>query len=200
MEIKDLIENIEANNGKFEKLSKAKKRVVVAQDCLDRIKAGQFQPERNKFIDDRDLSRLVTGNDIYVNLENVVSVESCSLKDRINEIPKCTACAKGSLFLAFIGRANNFDVNDVNFRNNNATNDNFHAKLLEIFDIKQLALIEFAFEKRLYMKVDLEGNAINFTEKTVDKAVEFFKFYDGSENRMIGICENIIKNKGTFKP
>jgi hypothetical protein len=38
--LEELVARIEASNEKFITLSKAKQRVVIAQDCLDRMKIG----------------------------------------------------------------------------------------------------------------------------------------------------------------
>ncbi len=198
--ITDLMAKIEASNVTFAKLPKTKKRVVIAQDCLERINIGQLNPSRGKFIYETDLTYLMIGEfDDKFRPSTVSKVDECSLKTRFNEMPTCSACAKGSLFLSFVGRVNAFDVNDINFKNNNATNDKSHSKLLEIFDIRQLALIEYAFERVLFIDTDLEGKPINFTEATRKKAIRFYETYPDSKDRMIAICENIIANNGTFK-
>lgn len=196
--LKQLVEEIEAGNEQFEKLPKSKKRVVIAQDCLDRIDIGHLRPRGGRFINDEHLSYLVTG-DYYKSIGKIKNVESCSLKTKFNEIPQCSACAKGSLFLSLVGRVNKFDINDINFDNNNSSHDKSHAKLLEIFDLKQLALIEFAFEGSQYIRVDSEGKDIKFSNKTKNKIHMFHNSYYGSTDLMVAICKNIIENKGTFK-
>ncbi len=193
-----LVARIEAGNEKFVKLSKAKQRVVIAQDCLDRMEIGHLKPKGGKFIDDSHLSLIVLG-DAKGNMRNVTEVASCSLKEKFNSMPVCSACAKGSLLLSFVGRINHFDVNDLTFGNNNPTDDKSHAKLLEIFDLRQLALIEMAFEDSLYIHETLEGKPLKFTKNTHKKASDFWYNYDYSTDRMRAICENIIANKGTFK-
>lgn len=196
--LEELVTRIEASNEKFVKLSKAKQRVVIAQDCLDRMNIGHLKPKGGKFIDHDDLRTIVLGNS-NISLDDVTQVESCSLKEKFNAMPVCSACAKGSLLLSFVGRINNFDVNDLTFQNNNDSNDKSHSKLLEIFDVRQLALIEMAFEDCLYISETQEGKPINFTKNTHKKASEFWYNYDYSRDRMIAICKNIIENKGTFK-
>lgn len=196
--IKSLVEKIEANNEKFAKLPKSKQRVVIAQDCLERIKVGHLSPATGRFINETDFRFLLTGNHHAI-VKKQDDLESCSLKERINEIPQCSACAKGSLFLSLIGRVNKFDVKDFQLKNGNDTKDNPHARLMEYFDIKQLALIELVFENQLYIDEDLEGKTIRFNSSTYDKAELFHYAYHLEEERMIAICENIIKNKGTFK-
>jgi hypothetical protein len=196
--LEELVARIEASNEHFVTLSPAKQRVVIAQDCLDRMNIGHLTPSRGKFIDSWDLSLIVVG-DSDANLDGVTEVPSCSLKDRFNEIPVCSACAKGSLLLAFVGRINHFDVNDLNFGNNNDTTDKSHAKLLEIFDIRQLALIEMAFEDHLFITETPEGKPLKFARSTHKKASDFFHSYEDSNERMRAICETIIENKGTFK-
>jgi hypothetical protein len=165
---------------------------------LFRPNENRIKPSGGKFIEHYDLTLLVLG-DSKGDLDNVTAVESCSLKEKFNAMPVCSACAKGSLLLSFVGRINNFDVNDLTFGNNNDTNDKSHAKLLEIFDIRQLALIEMAFEDQLYITETPTGKPVKFTRNTHIKASEFFYKYNYSRERMTAICKNIIENKGIFK-
>lgn len=206
MKLENLFEKIEKENASFKKLSKSQKRVVVAQDCLARIECNQFKVARGQVID--------TGKDLRI---------ADSVKTFINTNTKftCSACAKGSLFLSFIGRTNQFQGHE--FEGINSLRSIEHKKLLEIFTIKQLSLIETAFEGVQYLVDDNNFKRITFNQTTKENLYKFwenlgiklnerFKNLKGSSvfqgniknidfnNLLAKICENIIENKGTFKP
>jgi hypothetical protein len=69
-------------------------------------------------------------------------------------------------------------------------------KLDSIFTKKQLLLIEAAFEQG-------SGGLDNYYDKSDTlhhKAVSFGYQYRFSEERFVAIMQNIIENKGTFRP
>jgi len=72
---------------------------------------------------------------------------------------------------------------------------NFLSKSTTIF----LSLIELAFEGSQYLDFDNENRRIKFSNDTFKRAIRFLTNFDATE-RLIKICENIIENKGTFKP
>ena len=186
MSLKKLVARIEAENEIFDSLSKAEKRVRIAQDCLERIKLNLISPYTNNFLYPASIS--------------VLQMNS-NLKESVNSNIQCSACAKGGLFLSYVGRVNNFD--SCKLVGGNDVDDSEHKKLLEIFTLRQLALIEFAFEGNQYLNRywDKSGEnsiEIKFSEKLQINAYNFCRRYDVKE-RLIAICENIIENKGTFK-
>jgi hypothetical protein len=160
------LKRIEETNELFNNSSNAEKRVMVAQDCIDRIKAKLLEPQTARIIRLPDFKN--------VNKENVNSVT-------------CEVCAKGGLFASYVGRVNNFDESSYI---TNSENNPAHKKLLEIFTLKQLAIIEYAFEGQQY---------INSVYISNSSALRFFyQSYETDEKRLIAICENIIKNNGDF--
>jgi hypothetical protein len=162
------LKRIEKTNELFNSSTPEEKRVMIAQDCIDRIKAKLLDPQRQRII------RLP--NWAYVNKENVNSIT-------------CEVCAKGGLLASYVGRVNNFDESS-NISNND---DNIaHNKLLEIFTLEQLAIIENAFEGVKYiLSVDISDSLGSALRK-------FYLDYETDEERLIAICENIIKNNGDF--
>ncbi len=174
--VETLIKNIEASNEVFNKATKAEKRVMIAQDCIARINVKLLFPNRGSLIKSESLS---------VNKETLNSVE-------------CQVCAKGGLFASYVGRVNNFDARTSICGWNSPKND-LHRKLSEIFTYKQLSLIEMAFEGRKYLYLDNKGNDISFDNKTYIKAESYRNSFESADECLIEICENIIRNKGTFK-
>lgn len=178
---KKFIAKIEAENELFNSMSKAEKRVRIAEDCLERIKLNLYEPNSGCFI---------TGQ-----TQRLLEIKP-DLKDSVNSSIQCSACAKGGLFLTYVGRVNNFKSSQLDGGNNIRTND--HRKLLEIFTARQLALIEFAFEGSQHIHYDLRHGEIDLDDLE-DKISKFYEKYNDDRKRMIAICENIIKNKGMFK-
>lgn len=139
--VASLAKKIEADNEKFNSASKAEQRVMVAEDCLIRIDLKQIEPKSGTFCK----INASAGS-------NVKSVLSTS------ETLVCKSCAKGSLFMSYVGRVNNYNSTDKTM--DNSLKDIEHMKLLEIFSIEQLALIETFFEGKQYINEenDLSGH------------------------------------------
>ncbi len=180
--LKQLVKKIAKDNTKFAKMSKADKRIEIAQDCIVRIKQEQLIVETG---------RVITYNADWVNNESImteINDDSCDFE--------CTVCAKGALFMSYVGRVNDFNFVQIE-------DDTYHStreikKLLEIFTDKQLILIETYFEGRQVVK-EYKGNCFYFDDDVIDYAYNF-ELKTKSDTRLIMICENIIENNGTFKP
>jgi hypothetical protein len=186
--LKEFALQIEADNEKFAKMTPARKRVTVAKDCLLRIELNQIQPSKG------NLFRKPFFNGIYHDTQAKKLLNT-------NTTFHCEACAKGGLLLAYVGRANELNYGELS--SGNSLNDTIHMKLREIFTPEQLALIEFAFEGKQYLhhyKVGDKWHQINFTDEVEINAVNFYNSYDESNERLIAICKNMIKNKGKFIP
>lgn len=100
--------------------------------------------------------------------------------------------------MSYVGRVNKINYEDMSFpvHQNNITSSE-HSKLLKIFSLRQLALIELVFEGRQFIDTDIKGGYLNFDR---EKVRNFRKPYHEDDNELlIAICNNIIKNKGTFK-
>lgn len=212
----ELTKKIEADDAIFASLDNAGKIVKIAEDCIQRIRMKQISTYPGSF------------------LEDVTENKADSLKCLLNTNSKftCQSCAKGGLFLSYVGRVNDFSVGQIQYGNDIRNNE--HVKLLEIFTIEQLALIEYAFEGIQHLGGYVKnGQNINiqFDDKTENKVKKFFKKYGGimseldfittyervdlvdfaeeelfkvkqyfknSDKRLIAICQNLIKNNGTF--
>lgn len=100
---------------------------------------------------------------------------------------QCTACAIGSMFLANVLRRKRASKVAL-------TNDfECHDRLERYFSRLQLGLIESAFE----MQNMVSGMP---TTPDIDGAIEFGQNYPNNDQRLEAIMENIIANKGEFKP
>lgn len=120
---------------------------------------------------------------------------------------KCEGCARGALFLAKLDRQNSLKLADLGIcavdPNEDAYCDNTEedgaqtigvdrhttTEYLHEFVPDQLRLIEAAFERDPQDGYEDEFAAIQFGEK-----------FKTPSKRLRAICENIIKNKGEFRP
>jgi len=115
--------------------------------------------------------------------------------DTITE--KCDVCALGACMLSFVRLYDDVTLDDLNYRSISnyelieATFPTIKKKLLTAFSAKQLILIESAFEKE----------SINNTLCIdVEDAISFGEAYPNNTDRLKAIMENIVENKGKFKP
>lgn len=172
--LKSFIKSIEKTNKEFEAASKAEKRVMIAKDTIEKIKLNNLSAFKGQFIRNEFGSR------------NPFE----SFKDYTNE-NLCKVCAKGALFCSFVGRVNEVTLGEI--RGGNSIDNLEHKKLLSIFTKIQLDLIETAFEGVSYLNICKNEDLLINAEAYLNK-------YPDNDKRLIVICENIIKNKGTFKP
>lgn len=178
----------ERRNQAFAKLSDARKRVVVAQDVLDQLR----------------LRRFVAPTGIYLQpateeaKDQFDSYDEESSKKPVHELlegVKCQVCGIGSLFVAAVDRANACTIEDMD---HSYENSNFMREYLgEFFSDEQLVLIETAFETEL---IHSGGTGLNRFSPKVEAAIAFGEKSTSAEKRLKRIMENIISNKGTFKP
>ena len=173
----EFVKQIEKENEEFLNLPKNKKKVRLAQDVLTRLKFNNIKPLQGEFY---------RSNDVFKSAKEILN----------NFTNTCECCAKGSLFLSYIGRVNNYT-----FKNNQSwslldKDGAEHQKLLEIFKIEELDAIEIAFEGRSYLHV--------ISEKEVNKVLAWRKklkqgkTLKGNTKILKAICNNIIKNDGKF--
>lgn len=196
----------------FNRLSKAKKAVLVAEDALLQIKAKKYFIKKGNYI------------------HNLQIIGTYKKTDEINEkfdnIKKCECCALGSMLLSCTHLGNNLKIRDVITKSPfterlnsgviNDTNSKINSLFSSIFDSKQLLLIENAFEGygsfnnvpineiKLFYKEDFEYfehtrySSAELTFEETLQCTKFYRKYKNDENRMKAICNNIIKNNGKF--
>lgn len=186
--IKELAAKIEKDNAAFKKANKGRRRVLVAQDVLKRIEAEQILASKG------DVIRLHVATGVLANRQKNPEADLKTLLNTCKNVGSCEVCAKGALFLGVVGRVNNMTIGEV--RSELSVNDNVHEKLLEVFSLDQIALIECAFEGSMY----ISSRLTKLTANEIEKAEGFRDVYYSEEETLIAICQNIIKNKGTFIP
>lgn len=167
----------------FSQLSAEEKRIAIAKDVIARIKVSQFKPIRGwiwKFSDKqmRETNPLKPLHEIVLEKQN------------------CSVCAKGALFMSCVGFTNNMLFDDVRDRQSQFDDEKQQKSITKVFSKTQLEMIETSYEKKYF--------GWNYTllnkQKEQEKCIAFGKKFGNDKDRMIGICKNIIKNNGTFKP
>ena len=183
--LKQLAEQIESSNKEFEKMTPAKQRVEIAEDCLARISIGQFEPE--------------TGCTFSKSVENYRG----SVKDVINDedsLFNCSVCAKGGLFMSYVGRVNTLDFGDLERDHKIESGD--MKFLTNLFEPNQLEIMEVFFEGVRYGEYgELEpriATTANITKKELQTLDDITDVYYTPKKRLEYICKNLIENKGTF--
>ena len=185
MKRKSLIDRIRINNDKFLNMSKNEKKVEIAKDVLARLEIGNIEARQWCFFD------------FY---EKEVIKED--LKSVINH-PKtvCKVCAKGSFFLALVGRTNDFKTTQLaRTFEDNSKDSSTHEKLQEIFTLEELDEIETFFEGQSYINIISDETCdklFDYTDNVIDTLSS--KTYEEYHTILLKeICYNIIANKGKF--
>jgi hypothetical protein len=169
----------------FGRMSAAAKRVAIAKDVIAQIRAKQYRIKCGIWLS-------VDGIDTDVGVEGACQAALLGQEIKI-EPAKCDCCALGaamasSLRLFNIGEfCNDVELGDLT------------KQLGKFFSKEQMGLIEATFECRSEPLCELapEGKD-EFSDLFIYNTARFRRMT--CENRAIAIFENIIKNKGTFKP
>lgn len=191
-DIKELAEYIDLSNEAFALMTKNEKKVQIAKDCLSRIELGQLEPYKGAIVSYSSIQKLGKTNNNLTSLKDILN----------NDIRPCEVCAKGGLFMSYVGRTNDFrlcDFTSSDLEKYNSFSDSEHKKLLEIFTAKELAYIEFAFEGNQLLDKFKNGKPLYFSYLEHQRVKNFFETFGYPEARLVAICNNIIDNNGKFK-
>lgn len=169
---------ITKKNEVFEKLTKAQKRVQIAQDVIKSLNAGKLVAEQGIYVT-RNRKTKALGKELFD--ENV----TCGLDTILEKIPKCNVCALGGLFVEAVKRHDKITTDEIS---SDPWQHELHYYLKKFFSVEQLRMIEDAFESE---GPSMYGN---------DKALTFCNTLKKPRDRMLKIMNNIVENNGTFRP
>lgn len=119
---------------KFEELTKAEQRVVIAKDLIARLKANEFIAKSNTYLRSPELRGTIE------NTKELRDVLSGTV---------CTGCEIGGLFLCAVDRFNALklrDAGDLIGKSFSGNNYRMEAYLQQWFPAQTLAAVERAFE------------------------------------------------------
>jgi hypothetical protein len=204
---------IARRNAAFKKASPAQKRVLIAKDVIAQVKAKRFIAQSGIWaaICDKD-GKFVSHNNVLKPAD--AQVQSLFLS---GDVAKCNCCALGGILMSCTLYNNHQSLKDLNqdldISCKVKNGEKFSNGLHRFFSRRQLALIECAFEGGsggfiVYKKFDADGNIHIFSASllrnvprvTLERVLDYWKDYPKPDRRMYAIMQNIIKNKGTFKP
>lgn len=182
-------------NKAFQALSPAEKRVYIARDVLAQIASKKLVPTIGIWLSGK-------GRDLFTEKDLNKDPE---LQDILKKTKQCEGCAIGGMFMCAVQTADQLKLSKLegvkNFKEDQEDNpgqyhyldndidqrDAFNY-LKKFFSSNQLAMIETAFERG--------GGAYH----AHDGSADFVTSITGASERMKLIMQNIIVNKGTFRP
>jgi hypothetical protein len=189
-------EQIKADNKKFKKLSQPRKRVAIARDALTQL-GLRLRPVTGKWV----LFNKILDTE---GLRDTTQVQSI-----LNHTEQCKVCAKGALFVCMVDKSNDVTLADAPITTNwTHSASQIHGRatdpyLTRLFSAEQLNLIEIAFEGESFDYMTGLNAKNSFEERRAAENFFLVFGYNKAENaelRLRAILENIIANKGTFKP
>lgn len=189
---------IKRNNLAFKKATKAEKKVMIAKDVLARLKTGQYKANTGNWASFHNVD-----NKFDEWLDN--NPEEASLQKEIIKGETCECCALGGLLASCVAINNNYSVDDYlngglepTFEGDINYGESDKTGLNKLFTQKELREIEFCFESgngaTSYHNIHLKDEAKR------EKLLLFSNKYDYYQDLLKAIMENIVKNKGKFKP
>lgn len=172
-----------------------KMQVAVARDVLKWIKPSKVKASGNGYV----VNRKAQSCDLLLGTDSKKVAKTLQ--------KECQVCAKGAMFLSLVAMKNEFNFgkvihtlggNDYD-RHISLDQTQLVSRLSNVFDKNQLDLIELCFETNEYeAKESLE---IPEQDRTLeDDARIFGGRYKRDITRLRKIMENIIENKGEFRP
>jgi len=182
---------IKRKNKTFKKLTKPQKRVAIAKDVLKQIKDKSLIPDRyNYLIPASSFNFYESGGE---ELSTVLYNESCRV------------CALGSVFACIIKKENDFIIPNQSLRlEGDKYGADLRRRVRKYFSSLQMAMIESAYMRSagyfIYEKIDRDKhlNIMNICEDYRSANNVNSCMYNKKALNLI--MQNIIDNKGTFKP
>jgi hypothetical protein len=170
-------------------LSRREMRIEIAKDAVAQIRSGKM--------------KVSTGNYFSFNTHEV------NPESQVCEVLKtktCEVCALGSMFASSVNKYNDLVVNQLWIYSANDTvnlsRDTTVRRLSKYFDIHQLNLIEYFFERRnvldeLWPAISV---ALHRQHAPIDiqKLINHYFSDSYATNSLIKILQNIIANDGDF--
>jgi hypothetical protein len=163
-------------------------RVIIACDVIEQIKLGRYYVQSGRYVSrDHIDAQLLRG----------------SIKNNFDKINNCQVCAIGSCFLSIVKFKNNVNFEEIGGSwSDFVYTKKFRDLLLSFFSAEQLVLIEIAFEESVRFGAAMWDTTVrgNMDYYLRVKARKFGEKYPYPDDKLIAIMQNIIDNKGEFKP
>tara|TARA_R110000868_G_scaffold1729_1_gene13860 strand:- start:956 stop:1504 length:549 start_codon:yes stop_codon:yes gene_type:complete len=169
-------------NNIFTKATKKEKKILIAKDILANLKLKKYIANSGSYFDKATLG-------------DTIGYES-DLQENFNKIENCYCCQLGACLLSSTKFQNKLTPDDLS-----GSNSSSWKQLLNIFTIRELAIMEQCFEGGSYF--DQSIVAYDTFQYVLDsdlkeKCDDFQYHFDSDEDRMKAICNNIIKGKQIY--
>jgi hypothetical protein len=158
------------------KLTKAQMRVIIAKDAIKQIRAQVLQVQ--------------TGNYLILP-ESTFEIDQQTCLEQ-----PCKVCQLGSALVSAIHKFNH----ETAFTIHGSDSRSLVKKLKRWFSIKQMVMMEAAFEKSTAACQVKNQTNFNISRKLLDACFDFAGQNLSGVDLSIAIWKNVIKNKGEFKP
>lgn len=208
--LKEYNKKVRKGNKEFQKASPSRKRILIAKDVIKHIQSGKIEPKATIYYKavDPEFSNYEDVFDEFQEYKKQCELPKGIDAQQILKKPtvECQACALGSMFISDIIRNDAFSVKKMDGERDSAA-----KRLSKHFSQLQLDMIEMAFEGRnigdndkLSDRNSLFGGWTDLGAKCVAFYNQFPKDRFGQDSnatkRLVAIMNNIIENKGEFKP
>jgi hypothetical protein len=168
-----------------------RKAVLIAKDVLKWLAANKLKVKQGAYLSE--------GLSEHYPMFLKATPETSLQKHTAKVLKRCTACALGACFLAYVDRYNQCELGDLC----SALYGRFEVHYQEMlpylwkaFTPSDLELIEAAFEMTA-VHCDYRTRS---TEHRYRAAVAFGCEHDTSSARLIAIMKNVVAHKGHFVP
>jgi hypothetical protein len=188
---------IDRKNALFALLSPAQKRVKIAWDVIHQLNAEAIIALSGKYVSKSDTLLDIDHACFYDTKTSDEAAKAIQTSLLNPELKDCYTCALGGMFLSSVRVGNRYSGKIAV----GSDDEPVYDQLEKYFDIKQLAIIEYAFENDT-----VAGRMRNISRYhdpilAHEAGLESFRTrYTESSDRLRAIMNNIIHNKGTFVP
>lgn len=174
---------IEQRNAEFWELSNQRKRILIARDIIELIKAQLLIATHGYFFKSPNLGYLAASRLFLMNGQEFI------LKS-IRSKTSCNVCALGAAMVSATRLGNKFNLLDIS--------RDAREELRQIFTREQLHLIEGYFETSAHISIE----TTDYLEENnhFDRIRRFKDFHENSTERLLAIWQNVLNNKGIFIP
>lgn len=191
------LKGVDRSNALFHRLTPAQQRVKIAWDTIAQLNLQAIQPTTGVYVSRYD-SRVLNKIQEEAGAESGYGYDAKKLQQGLigNKLDDCKVCALGGLFLSAIRVGNEYEGTVAV----GSDPDNVYPHLEKYFTVKQLVLIEYAFESDSVCRRmdDVARFRNNMTDEERDVMVGFKNRNPKSSDRLRAIMNNIIHNKGEF--
>lgn len=186
----------------WSRLNAAEKRIALAKDVIKQLNAEKLIAKSSNGYAKLKIPGIFSYQE--KSFENKIQLQTLLKED---DKIKCTVCGIGSIFICDIMNRDKYSISHSG-ELSRVDDEDIYLRL-KIFPILQLNLIETAFEKRVVNDRTDKLNSYEFKNiyslnfiptKLGKRAIDFGRKFKRDKDRLIAIMENIIKNKGEFKP